>query len=102
MLGREARTAGASSGACGSISRMLTDSHWPSRSLAISNVVDDCARNFRFARCKNAVGFVHPGIVVGQLQRRLNRGDLFRPMLAKIRDAVTSVAMTDGSGRILA
>lgn len=45
---------------------------------------------------------VHPGIVVGQLQRRLNRWDLFRPLLARIRDVVTSVAMTDGYGRIVA
>ena len=44
---------------------------------------------------------VHPGIVVGQLQRRLNRWDLFRPMLAKIRDVITSVAVTDGYGRIV-
>ncbi len=45
---------------------------------------------------------VHPGIVVGQLQRRLNRWDLFRPMLAKIRDVITAVAMTDGYRRIVA
>ncbi len=45
---------------------------------------------------------VHPGIVVGQLQRRLNRWDLFRPMLAKIRNTITSVATTDGYGRIVA
>ena len=44
---------------------------------------------------------VHPGIVVGQLQRRLNRWDLFRPMLAKVRDVITSVAVTDGYGRIV-
>ncbi len=48
------------------------------------------------------VGGVHPGIVVGQLQRRLNRWDLFRPMLAKIRDVITTVAVTDGYGRIVA
>ena len=46
---------------------------------------------------------VHPGIVVGQLQ---HRGDIGyqsqRAMLAKIRDIVTSVALTDGWGRIAA
>ena len=41
---------------------------------------------------------VHPGLVVGQLQRRINRYDLFRKMLAPIRTVLTPVAMTDGYG----
>ena len=53
---------------------------------------------------KKVIGFailqeVHPGIVVGQLQRKLGRYDLFRNQLAKIREHVTSTALTDGYGR---
>jgi HTH-type transcriptional regulator / antitoxin HigA len=42
---------------------------------------------------------VHPGLVVGQLQRRLKRYDLLRKHLVKIREIVTQSAMTDGYGR---
>lgn len=42
---------------------------------------------------------VHPGIVVGQLQRRLGRYDILRSYLTKVRDIVTSSAITDGYGR---
>ncbi len=45
---------------------------------------------------------VHPGIVVGQLQRHLQRWDLFRPMLVKVRHLVTPVALTDGYGNVIA
>jgi len=41
---------------------------------------------------------VHPGIVVGQLQRRLRRYDLFRKYQVKVRQHVTSSALTDGWG----
>lgn len=41
---------------------------------------------------------VHPGLVVGQLQRHLQRYDLFRPMLVPIRNIITKVAITDGYG----
>ena len=41
---------------------------------------------------------VHPGIVVGQLQRRLVRYDLFRKYQVKVRHIVTSSALTDGWG----
>lgn len=41
---------------------------------------------------------VHPGIVVGQLQRRLGRFDLFRKYQVKVRQFVTSSALTDGWG----
>ena len=41
---------------------------------------------------------VHPGLVVGQLQRRLNRYDLFKKYQVKIRSFVTSSAPTDGWG----
>lgn len=42
---------------------------------------------------------VHPGIVVGQLQRRLNRYDFLRKHLVRIRDIVIQSAMVDGYGR---
>lgn len=46
---------------------------------------------------------IHPGIVVGQLQHRGAIGyQAHRPMLAKVRDVVCSVAMTDGWGRVAA
>ena len=41
---------------------------------------------------------VHPGIIVGQLQRRLGRYDLFRKHQVKVRQFVTSSALTDGWG----
>lgn len=41
---------------------------------------------------------IHPGVVVGQLQRRLTRYDLFRKHQAKVRHFVTSTARTDGWG----
>lgn len=49
-----------------------------------------------------AVQRVHPGVVVGQLQRRLRRWDLFRPMLVKIRHLITPVTITDGYGHQIA
>lgn len=44
---------------------------------------------------------VHPGLVIGQLQRHLKRYDLFRPFLVPVRSIITPVAMTDGFGYIL-
>ena len=44
---------------------------------------------------------VHPGLIVGQLQRRIGRYDLFRPWLIPIREIITSVCLTDGYGHIL-
>lgn len=41
---------------------------------------------------------VHPGLVVGQLQRQLGRYELFRKFQVKVRDYVTSTARTDGWG----
>ncbi len=45
---------------------------------------------------------VHPGIVVGQLQRRMNRWDLFRQLLVKVRHLVAPFALTDGYGHVIA
>ena len=44
---------------------------------------------------------IHPGLVVGQLQKRLGRYDLFRPTLVPIKSIITSVALTDGYGHVL-
>ena len=41
---------------------------------------------------------VHPGLVVGQLQRQLRRYDLFRKYQVKVRSCVISSALTDGWG----
>lgn len=41
---------------------------------------------------------VHPGLVVGQLQRKLNRHDFLRKYQEKIRHCVLSTAVTDGWG----
>lgn len=42
---------------------------------------------------------VHPGLVVGQLQRRTGRWKLFHAYLIKVRHLITPVAMTDGYGQ---
>lgn len=41
---------------------------------------------------------VHPGLVVGQLQRKLNRHDFLRKYQVKIRHCLLSTAVTDGWG----
>jgi HTH-type transcriptional regulator/antitoxin HigA len=41
---------------------------------------------------------VHPGIAVGRLQHRLDRFDLLRSQLVKVRHIIAPVAMTDGYG----
>lgn len=43
---------------------------------------------------------VHPGIVVGQLQRRLRRYDLLRKHQVKVRSFVTATTLTDGWGSV--
>jgi HTH-type transcriptional regulator/antitoxin HigA len=44
---------------------------------------------------------IHPGIVVGQLQRRKEIGyHALRPFLVKVRDIVTSTSLTDGWNQI--
>lgn len=42
---------------------------------------------------------VHPGLVVGQLQRRTGRWNLFRHQLQKIRGLIAPFAVTDGYGQ---
>lgn len=53
---------------------------------------------------KNLIGFArimkrHPGIVVGQIQKRTNRWDLFRKHQVRVRQIITQTAVTDGYGR---
>ena len=54
---------------------------------------------------QRVVGFtqslgIHPGLVVGQLQRRLDNYAFLRRYQAKIRSIVTATARTDGWGVI--
>lgn len=43
---------------------------------------------------------IHPGLVAGQLQHKMERYDLFRNHLVKIRSVVTPNAMVDGWGDV--
>jgi HTH-type transcriptional regulator/antitoxin HigA len=43
---------------------------------------------------------IHPGIVAGQLRKRLNKWDLFTRMLVKVRHNVIQGATVDGWGQI--
>jgi HTH-type transcriptional regulator/antitoxin HigA len=44
---------------------------------------------------------LHPGLVVGQLQRRVGDYRLFRKHLVSVRDAIAPVSMTDGYGQVI-
>lgn len=44
---------------------------------------------------------VHPGLVVGQLQRRTERYDFLRKHLVKVRDALAMAMMMDGWGNLV-
>jgi HTH-type transcriptional regulator / antitoxin HigA len=44
---------------------------------------------------------VHPGLVVGQLQRRMGRYDFLRKHLVKVRDNLGSAMMMDGWGDLV-
>lgn len=43
----------------------------------------------------------HPGLVVGQLQRKMNRYDLLRQHLVKIKDHLATAMMFDGWGDVV-
>jgi HTH-type transcriptional regulator/antitoxin HigA len=49
-----------------------------------------------FARTIN----VHPGLVAGQLQRRMGRYDRWRNFLVKVRSSITPSAYVDGWGDV--
>lgn len=40
----------------------------------------------------------HPGIVAGQLQRKIKRPELFRKFQTRVREILTATALTDGYG----
>jgi HTH-type transcriptional regulator / antitoxin HigA len=44
---------------------------------------------------------VHPGLVVGQLQRRMGRYDFLRKHLVKVRDHLSGAMMVDGWGDMI-
>lgn len=44
---------------------------------------------------------VHPGLVVGQLQRKMNRYDFLRRHLVKVRDSLGASMMMDGWGDLV-
>lgn len=44
---------------------------------------------------------IHPGLVIGQIQHKLNRFNFLTRHLARVREIVTGSAMTDGYGRQL-
>ena len=63
------------------------------------------ARKAPFFAERDVIGFartlkIHPGIAAGQLQRRVNRYDLFRSHLVKIKSIVAPGAMVDGWGDV--
>lgn len=43
---------------------------------------------------------VHPALVVGQIQKHLQRYDILRKYLAKVRQVITQTAVTDGFGHV--
>lgn len=50
-----------------------------------------------FAKMNNT----HPGLVVGQLQRKMDRYDLLRQHLVKIKDCLATAMMFDGWGDVI-
>lgn len=69
-------------------------------------MADFVLRNKPLFSDQKIVGFarrlqVHPGLVVGQLQRVLGDYRLFRKHLVNVREILAPVAMTDGYGRVI-
>jgi HTH-type transcriptional regulator/antitoxin HigA len=65
---------------------------------------DFIARNHPLYYEKNFIGFCriiqrHPGIVAGQLQRKINDPRLFKKHQARVREVLIGAAITDGYGR---
>jgi HTH-type transcriptional regulator / antitoxin HigA len=63
------------------------------------------ARKSPFISEKDVLGFakvrqVHPGLVVGQVQKRLDRYDFLRKYLTKVRPYATAGAVVDGWGEL--
>lgn len=71
-----------------------------------ADLADFILRNRPLFSDEKVVGFarriqVHPGMVVGQLQKVLGDYRLFRKHLVSVRPFVAPVAMTDGYGQVL-
>jgi HTH-type transcriptional regulator/antitoxin HigA len=69
--------------------------------VSLSNFV---ARHHPMYSVANFVGFCrlmkrHPGIVAGQLQRRVDNRALFKKFQARVRDILIQSALTDGYGK---
>jgi HTH-type transcriptional regulator/antitoxin HigA len=65
---------------------------------------DFIARHHPMYSLNSFVGFCrlmkrHPGIVAGQLQRRVDNHTLFKKYQVRVRDIVTQSALTDGYGK---
>lgn len=63
------------------------------------------ARKAPFCAERDIIGFartlqIHPGLVAGQLQHKLNRYDRFRNHLVRIRSSIAPSAMVDGWGDV--
>ncbi|CAJ0875602.1 hypothetical protein AMST5_02709 [freshwater sediment metagenome] len=72
--------------------------------VPIAKMKDYYARNHPIYTEKSFLGFSkivkrHPGIVAGQLQKRLDRWDLFKKYQVKVRHIITQTALTDGYGK---
>lgn len=73
--------------------------------VPVSEMDSFIARKQPFFSERDVLGFarrlqVHPGIVVGQLQRRTGRYELLRRYQAKVRQAVAPGAILDGWGNV--
>jgi len=67
---------------------------------------DFILRHHPLFREQNVVNFaqrlrIHPGLVVGQLQRKTGNFGIFRKHLVNVRPIITPVAMTDGYGQVV-
>jgi HTH-type transcriptional regulator/antitoxin HigA len=70
-----------------------------------SEISSFIARKAPFFAERDVIGFarrigVHPGLVVGQIQRRTNRWDMLRRHLVKVRSFVLPGAVIDGWGTV--
>jgi HTH-type transcriptional regulator / antitoxin HigA len=72
--------------------------------VPVAKMKDFYARHHPIYTEKSLIGFSkivrrHPGIVAGQLQKRLDRWDLFKKYQVKVRHILTQTALTDGYGK---
>lgn len=94
----------------------VTEDELPEEEIAANNaasnfcVPEDALHNFMtrvgpYYSETTVIGFarrigVHPGLVVGQLQRKLHKYSLLRKYLIKVRSFLTESALTDGFGHV--